>query len=222
MKITAKQNVWFNSMAYSAPQTWRGQAPSHLPVTDDVQESVALAEFLDWVAMLDDLARRAGTGQDEDARQLALAKLRFLLRRVQHLREQMMQGGRGQAKTGLERLAHLVEEWGQVVQELTGRQPEAVDDWPLPYRLYSRQQTELPSLTLAPRATDRRRRSRISNNVLLPQEQQAALLVLHGIRFVLALVGEGFGMAQHPLLLQVQARLTQLEPLLGTVGEIAV
>jgi hypothetical protein len=52
-------------------------------------------------------------GQDEDARQLALAKLRFLLRRVQQLREQMMQGGRGQAKAGLEQLARLVEEWGR-------------------------------------------------------------------------------------------------------------
>lgn len=220
MKITAKQNVWFNTMA--EPQARRGKVPRRMPDRDEVEESVALAEFLDWVAMLDDLARRAGSGQDEDARQLALAKLRFLLRRVQHLREQMMLGGRGQAKAGLERLAHLVEEWGQVLQELTGRQPVAVDDWPLPYRLYSRQAGALPSPGFSPRLAERRQRQRLGDNVLLPPEQEAALLVLHGIRFVLAVVGEGFGMAQHPLLLQVRARLAQLVPLQGQPGTAAI
>lgn len=220
MKITAKQNVWFNTMA--EPQARRGKLPRRMPNRDGVEESVALAEFLDWVAMLDDLARRAGSGRDEDARQLALAKLRFLLRRVQHLREQMMQSGRGHARSGLERLVRLVEEWGQVLQELTGRQPVVVDDWPLPYRLYSRQAGELPSTAFAPRVAERRRRQRPGDNVLLPQEQEAAVLVLHGIRFVLALVGEGFGMAQHPLLLQIQARLAQLVPLLGPPGTAAI
>jgi hypothetical protein len=38
---------------------------------------------------------------------------------------------------------------------------------------------------------------------------------LHAIRFVLTLVGEGFGMAQHPLLLQLNLRLAQVEPLIG-------
>ena len=214
MKITAKQNVWLNTKAGTAPQARRGKLLPAVAARDDVLGSAALGEYLDWVAWLDDLARRASDGQDEESRQLALAKLRFLLRRVQQLREQMMQGGRAQAKAGLEQLSRLVEEWVQVVQELTGRQPVVVDDWPLPYRLYSRQATTAPLLPAAP-GTERRKRPRSGGNVLLPQEQHAARLVLHGIRFVLTLVGEGFGMSQHPLLLQLNLRLELVVPLLG-------
>lgn len=214
MKITAKQNVWLNTTAGTVPHTRRGKLRPAVLARDDVLGSAALGEYLDWVAWLDDLARRAGEGQDEEARQLAMAKLRFLLRRVQQLREQMMHGGRAQAKLGLERLSQLVEEWVQVVQELTGRQPAVVDDWPLPYRLYSRQ-TPASSLLAAPSGAERRKRPRSGGNVLLPQEQHAARLVLHGIRFVLTLVGEGFGMSRHPLLLQLNLRLELVVPLLG-------
>ncbi|WP_159878410.1 hypothetical protein [Aquitalea denitrificans] len=214
MKITAKQNVWLNTTAWTAPQIRRGKLLPAVTVRDDVLGSAELGEYLDWVAWLDDLARRASNGQDEEARQLALAKLRFLLRRVQQLREQLMQGGRGQAKAGLEQLSRLVEEWVQVVQELTGRQPAVVDDWPLPYRLYSRQAAVIPLLPV-PLTIERRRQPRVGGNILLPQEQQAAWLVLHAIRFVLTLVGEGFGLTQHPLLLQLSLQLAQVEPLIG-------
>ncbi|BBF84408.1 hypothetical protein DLM_0756 [Aquitalea magnusonii] len=215
MKITAKQNVGLDTTAWTAPHNRRGKLLPVGTARDDVVGSAELGEYLDWVAWLDDLARRAGQGQDEEARQLALAKLRFLLRRVQHLREQMMNGGRGQAKSGLERLSRLVDEWVQVVQELTGRQPDVVDDWPLPYRLYSRQVAATPLPQPGPLASERRRRVRSSGNMLLPQEQQVAWLVLHGIRFLLALVGEGFGMTQHPILLQIKQQLARVLPLLG-------
>ncbi|MBV8680589.1 MAG: hypothetical protein JO338_09115 [Aquitalea sp.] len=213
VKVTPKQNVWLNASAWIAQPTYRVPPAAREQSTDFQAGSEALGEYLDWVAYLDDLARQAREGRDEEARKLVLAKLRFLHRRVLLLHEQMMQGGRSQLKAGLDALQRIVAELEQAVQELTGRQPPVVDEWPLPYRLYSREGVASEPLALSGR--ERRRRPRAAGNVLQLEEQQAARLVLHGVRFVMALVRDGFGMAQHPQLLQVADRVLLINQLIG-------
>lgn len=214
MKVTPKQNVLLNASAWNPQPAYRA-APAAAQVADFQPGSEVLAEYLDWVAYLDDLARQAREGQDDAGRRLALAKLRFLHRRVLLLHEQMMQGGRSQVKTGLEALLRLASELEQVVQELTGRQPPVVDEWPLPYRLYSRQAPPAEGMRLIAGGRERRLRPRAAGNVLHPDEQHAARLVLHGMRFVMALVRDGFGMAQHPLLLQAADQVLRINELIG-------
>lgn len=214
MKVTPKQNVLLNASAWNPQPAYRA-APATAQMAGFQPGSEALAEYLDWVAYLDDLARQAREGQDDAGRRLALAKLRFLHRRVQLLHEQMMQGGRSQVKAGLEALLRLASELEQVVQELTGRQPPVVDEWPLPYRLYSRQPPPADGMRLMAGGRERRLRQRMAGNVLHADEQHAARLVLHGMRFVMALVRDGFGMAQHPLLLQAADQVLRINQLIG-------
>jgi|GEM_PF-6048655 len=219
MKVTPKLDVGLDTSTWGVAQSRQGRILPAAP--DSVLEpgSEILQEYLDWVAYLDDLARQAKEGRDDASRRLAMAKLRFLQRRVVLLHEQMMQEGRSRVKAGLEQLSRLVGELEQVVQELTGRQPEVVDEWPLPYRLYSREQERIEAGSLGLAGKERRRRPRSSRNLLQHAEQQVAHQVLHGIRFVFALVRDGFGMAQHPLLNPLERKVGQINSLIGPEKE---
>ncbi|WP_293763138.1 hypothetical protein [uncultured Aquitalea sp.] len=210
MKVEFKQNV---SQDTAEPPGWgRRLRPAPAAVAPQASEPLRneeLDEYLDWVAYLDDLARQAREGRDAEARRLVLGKLRFLRRRVGILHEQMMSGDRSRIRGGLETLMQLAEELSQCIQELTGRHPPAVDEWPLPYRLYSRQPVAEDSGSGSHGILERRRRPRAAGNLLSADERNAAWQVVCGIRFVIALVRDGFGMSQHPLLPPVELKLEE-------------
>ncbi|MFD2450205.1 hypothetical protein ACFSQE_18760 [Vogesella fluminis] len=94
-----------------------------------------------------------------------------MLRRSLLLREKLMLGGSPSRAVTAE-TAVLVQELEQVIGELTGREMTAVDDWPLPYRLYRRQgEASRPAVTSGSNH-DRRQGSRQRKNLLSAQAQQ--------------------------------------------------
>ncbi|WP_174875345.1 hypothetical protein [Vogesella oryzae] len=130
--------------------------PAASSVQADNPQALA-KEYLAWARWLDDLRQHAGDGGEQAARALADGKLGFILRRCLVLREKTMLGGTA-GHVLLEEVASLASELKQVVGELTGRTMPAVDEWPLPYRLYSRQADTQPTIAQPPRDQRERRR----------------------------------------------------------------
>jgi hypothetical protein len=185
--------------------------------------SQAVTEYRQWAQYLDELAQRARQGQDEEARALARGKLKFLRRRVELLREEaLLSAVRDDRLPLVQALYQLTVELAQVVMELTGRVAPAVDEWPLPYRLYSHGRQAVadaaPSVAAleepaAAPAMERRAVARQEGNRLLEEERQDVAYVVAGVRFIHALMqgwhvldqAAGIGDIEHSL--QMSERL---------------
>lgn len=145
-------------------------------------------EYLAWARWLDELHRHANNGGEREVRALADGKLGFVLRRCIVLRDKAMLGGTP-GHILLDEAIQLARELEQVVGELSGREMTAVDEWPLPYRLYSRQAPASPMLALPPRGhRERRRDGENRQNLLTDSERHDAQLALGCLLLVLQLL----------------------------------
>lgn len=224
MKVTPKMSVHFD-VPYGAreqdvylPPRPQGAPAAALPEVF----SQTVMEYRQWAQYLDELAQQARQGQDEEARALARGKLKFLRRRVELLREEALLSAVRDRLPIAQALCQLTVELSQVVMELTGRVAAVADEWPLPYRLYSRGRQavadavpvasasgEPPS---APR-TDRRAVARKEGNRLAEEERQDVAYVIAGIRFIHALTQSWHGMEQAAGIGDIEQNLQQTERL---------
>ncbi|GGX89286.1 hypothetical protein [Vogesella alkaliphila] len=182
-------------VSFGSGSSW----PHVTPPLTSAPPSVALsrpqlgAEYLAWAHWLDALHKRASQGNEADAWALAEGKLAFVLRRSLLLREKVMLGG-SLSRAVTEETAALVQELEQVIGELTGREMLAVDDWPLPYRLYRRQgeagkpATGATPQTPPPAGHDRRQGSRQRKNLLSAQAQQDCQQAVGCLRLALEIL----------------------------------
>ncbi|MFC3533146.1 hypothetical protein ACFOLG_13255 [Vogesella facilis] len=155
-------------------------------------------EYLAWARWLDELHRHANNGGEREVRALADGKLGFVLRRCMVLREKSMLGGSA-GHVLLDEAAHLARELEQVVGELSGREMTAVDEWPLPYRLYSRQAPASHAPTAPPRGHRERRQGREHRqNLLTAAERHDAQLALGSLLLVLQLLRRWPALAEAP------------------------
>ncbi|WP_232219926.1 hypothetical protein [Pseudogulbenkiania sp. MAI-1] len=184
--------------------------------------SQAVAEYRQWAHYLDELAQRARQGQDEEARALARGKLKFLRRRVELLREEALLSAVRDRLPLVQALYRLTEELEQVVMELTGRVVTAVDEWPLPYRLYSRGRQAMADGTATPAAqesqpaapaVERRAAARKEGNRLAEEERQDVGYIVAGVRFIHALVQGWHGVEQAAGIGDIEQSLLRIEQL---------
>ncbi|BAK77867.1 hypothetical protein NH8B_3086 [Pseudogulbenkiania sp. NH8B] len=224
MRVTPKMSVHFD-VPYGAreqdvylPPRPEGPGMAALPAEVFSQ---TVAEYRQWAQYLDELAQRARQGQDEEARALARGKLKFLRRRVELLREEALLSAVRDRLPLVQALYQLTVELGQVVMELTGRMAPALDEWPLPYRLYSRGRQAVADAAPAPvqdegasaPVRERRAVARKQGNRLEEEERQDVAYVVAGVRFIHALVqgwhvleqAAGIGDIEHSL--QMSERL---------------
>ncbi|SCK25501.1 hypothetical protein [Vogesella sp. LIG4] len=132
--------------------------PSPTPPKTPAANTPNLAEeYLAWARWLDVMHERARQGSEQEVRDLADGKLRFVLRRCMVLREKTMLGGTP-GHVLLDETALLARELEQTIGELTGREMPPVDQWPLPCRLYHQQPAS--SLSQPPLGYSERRRER--------------------------------------------------------------
>lgn len=143
-------------------------------------------EYRAWARRLDALQAQAQQGDDSTMRALARGKLSFLLRRCLLLQEKVMMGG-GRLNTAQKEAIQLACELEQVVGELSGHTMTHIDDWPLPYRLYSRNTP--PARTDSPTGTgiDRRQGWRTRQNSLSEDERSSALQAVSILQLALQL-----------------------------------
>lgn len=194
MRVTPKMSVHFD-VPYGAreqdvylPPRPEGPGIAALPAEVFSQ---TVSEYRQWAQYLDELAQRARQGQDEEARALARGKLKFLRRRVELLREEALLSAVRDRLPLVQALYQLTVELGQVVMELTGRIAPAVDEWPLPYRLYSRGRQAVADAAPAPQAEgattparERRAVARKQGNRLEEEERQDVTYIVAGVRFI--------------------------------------
>ena len=208
MKVTPKMSVHFD-VPYGAreqdvylPPRPEGGTVAALPPEAFSQTA---EEYRQWAQYLDELARRARQGQDIEARALAQGKLKFLRRRVELLREEALLSAVRDRLPIVQALYQLTVELAQVVMELTGRVVTAVDEWPLPYRLYSRGRQAVTDAVTTPTAMDspsptpaveRRAAARKEGNRLAEEERQDVGYIVAGARFIHALVQGWHGLEQ--------------------------
>lgn len=169
------------------------------------QTSSLANEFLAWAQWLDKL-RDASQGGDEAAVwALAHGKLQFILRRVSLLQEKVMLGSPKPALVS--EAASLSDELEQVIGELTGRVMSAVDEWPLPMRLYSKSSTVNPQ---APTRILERRKSRPQRQNRLDKEShQAAQKACASLQLVLTVLQQQTALAESSLLHKAADSLTR-------------
>lgn len=182
--VRRKQFVKFGS-----DSPWPQTTPSAIaaPLSATLARPQLGAEYLAWAHWLDALHKRASQGNEADAWALAEGKLAFVLRRSLLLREKLMLGGSPSRAVTAE-TAVLVQELEQVIGELTGREMTAVDDWPLPYRLYRRQgEASRPAVTSGSNH-DRRQGSRQRKNLLSAQAQQDCQQAVGCLRLALEIL----------------------------------
>lgn len=160
------------------------------------QTSSLANEFLAWAQWLDSLRDASQSGDETAVWALAHGKLQFILRRVLLLREKVMLSGPKHALAT--EAASLSEELEQVIGELTGRVMSAVDEWPLPVRLYNKSTTvsDEPPASIPDRRQSRQQRQ----NRLDKESHQAAQQACASLQLILTVLQQQAALAESGLL----------------------
>lgn len=187
-RIRRKLTSAVGDMAYQPT----GQGVAGVPAQPSADEHALAFEFQDWARWLDGLRDAARAGQMPALRALAHGKLRFLLRRSLRLRDHTMLGLRQQAR--LTEAGNLIDEFAQLMRELTGRPVLPADEWPLPARLYD----AAPPQNQGGRLPGERRQQPARQNRLDAVSLDLALQVHNSLQLTLRLLQQHGSLAGSP------------------------
>ena len=191
---------------YTAPDDTLAARRQWLARTMPAPQTSSLAnEFLAWAQWLDGLRDASQSGNEAAVWALAHGKLQFILRRALLLREKVMLGSPKPAQAS--EAASLSEELEQVIGELTGHIMPAVDEWPLPVRLYSKSSTanDEPAISILDRRKSRPQRQ----NRLDKDSRQAAQQACASLQLVLTVLQQHAAHAEPGLLHKASASLVR-------------